>query len=217
MTATTRIVVADDHQLVRVGLVKLIESLPATTVVAQASNGLELVQQALALAPDLVIVDVDMPRCNGIDATRKMLQQQPQLRVLILSMYDNEEYLRHALAAGARGYLLKDAAPTELEAAIAQVLGGGIYLGAALARQVVGAYIGDNGTGTPVPAQLSPRQREVLALIAQGHSNKAIARLLDISVKTAETHRMRLMQQLNIHDVAGLVRYAVREGVISAH
>jgi DNA-binding NarL/FixJ family response regulator len=217
MTATTRIVVADDHQLVRVGLVKLIESLPATTVVAQASNGLELVQQALALAPDLVIVDVDMPRCNGIDATRKMLQQQPQLRVLILSMYDNEEYLRHALAAGARGYLLKDAAPTELEAAIAQVLGGGIYLGAALARQVVGAYIGDNGTGTPAPAQLSPRQREVLALIAQGHSNKAIARLLDISVKTAETHRMRLMQQLNIHDVAGLVRYAVREGVISAH
>jgi DNA-binding NarL/FixJ family response regulator len=217
MTATTRIVVADDHQLVRVGLVKLIESLPATTVVAQASNGLELVQQALALAPDLVIVDVDMPRCNGIDATRKMLQQQPQLRVLILSMYDNEEYLRHALAAGARGYLLKDAAPTELEAAIAQVLGGGIYLGAALARQVVGAYIGDNGTGTPVAAQLSPRQREVLALIAQGHSNKAIARLLDISVKTAETHRMRLMQQLNIHDVAGLVRYAVREGVISAH
>lgn len=216
MTATTRIVLADDHQLVRVGLVKLIESLPDTVVVAQASDGLEAVQQALAHAPDLVIVDVDMPRCNGIDATRKMVQQQPQLRVLILSMYDNEEYLRHALAAGARGYLLKDAAPTELEHAIAQVLAGGIYLGPALTRQVVGAFLGDSRPSTQAPAHLSPRQREVLALIAQGHSNKSIARALEISVKTAETHRMRLMQQLDIHEVAGLVRYAVREGVISS-
>lgn len=217
MTATTRIVLADDHQLVRVGLVKLIDSLPDTVVVAQASDGLEAVQQALAHAPDLVIVDVDMPRCNGIDATRKMVQQQPQLRVLILSMYDNEEYLRHALAAGARGYLLKDAAPTELEHAIAQVLAGGIYLGPALTRQVVGAFVGDGRPSAQAPAHLSPRQREVLALIAQGHSNKSIARALDISIKTAETHRMRLMQQLDIHDVAGLVRYAVREGVVSSH
>lgn len=213
---TTRIVLADDHHLVRVGLVKLIETLPGTTVVAQASDGQEAVQQALAHVPDLVIMDVAMPRCNGIDATRAMLQQQPQLRVLILSMYDNEEYLRHALAAGARGYLLKDAAPTELEHAIAQVLDGGIYLGGALGRQVVGVYVGDSRSSAFSPAQLSPRQREVLALIAQGHSNKSIARALDISIKTAETHRMRLMQQLDIHDVAGLVRYALREGVISS-
>lgn len=219
-----RILLADDHKLVRAGIYKLLEQLPGVQVVAQADDGLQVLDLVAQLQPDLVVLDIEMPRCNGLDAARLLAQRHPQVKVLILSMYDNEEYLRHALAAGARGYLLKDAAPDELGQAITTLMAGRVYLSESLSRQLIGAFVADAAAparGVVAAARaserLSPRQVEVLKLIAQGHSTKEVARVLQVSIKTAETHRTRLMQQLDIHDVASLVRFAVREGLVSPH
>jgi len=219
---TLRILLADDHKLVRAGIYKLLEQLPGVQVVAQADDGLQVLEMVGQLQPDLVVLDIEMPRCNGLETARLLAQAHPQVKVLILSMYDNEEYLRHALAAGARGYLLKDAAPDELGQAIAALMAGRVYLSESLSRQLIGAFVADAAAPARNLAavvresdRLSPRQVEVLKLIAQGHSTKEIARVLQVSIKTVETHRTRLMQQLDIHDVASLVRFAVREGLVS--
>ncbi len=212
-----RTVLADDHTLVRAGLLKLLESHPQVQVVGQAHDGQEALALCAQLQPDLVIVDIAMPRCNGIQATQLMRQQAQPPKVLVLSMYDNDEYVRHALAAGASGYLLKDAAPTELALALQAVQRGDIYLSPALSQRLLSQFVQQAKTpSTPDPreAHLSPRQREVLALIAQGLSSKQIARKLELSLKTVETHRSRLMQQLDVHEVAGLVRHAVRLGLV---
>lgn len=208
-----RILLADDHTLVRAGLLKLLESIPGVTVVALASDGNQAVELTQAHQPDLVLLDVAMPRCGGLDAARTILQRWPRIRVLFLSMYDNEEYLRHALAVGASGYLLKDAAPEELETALQTVAQGRLYLGAQLTGRLTQALASPERVVQP-PHHLSPRQTEVLRLIAQGHSTKAIARELDVSVKTVETHRQRLMHELGVHEVTGLVRYALRAGLV---
>ncbi len=209
-----RVLLADDHTLVRAGLRKLLESMPDFEVVGEVGDGLALLDLADQLQPDLVLMDIAMPGINGLEATARLLKVRPDIRVLILSMHQNEEYVRQALRHGAVAYLLKDAAPMELEMALTAVLRGETYLSPAVSRGVLSDYVqrlrGDEKAAGP----LTPRQREVLQLIAQGKSTKEIARGLDLSVKTVETHRSQLMKQLDIHEVAGLVRYAMRAGLV---
>jgi DNA-binding NarL/FixJ family response regulator len=210
-----RVLLADDHTLVRAGLCKLMESIPGFEVVGEAGNGLALLDLADKLQPQLVLMDIAMPGINGIETTARLLQRWPDIRVLILSMHQNEEYVRQALRHGAVAYLLKDAAPLELELALNAVLRGETYLSPAVSKGVVHDYVQRlRGDVQPGDA-LSPRQREVLQLIAEGQSTKEIARRLDLSVKTVDTHRSQLMRQLDIHEVAGLVRYALRSGLVS--
>jgi len=211
----SRALLADDHTLVRAGLRKLLETLPNIKVVGEAGDGLALLALAEQLQPDLVLMDITMPGLNGLDATARLVKSQPGIRVLILSMHQNEEYVRKALRHGAAAYLLKDSAPLELELALTAVLRGETYLSPAVSRGVVSDYVqrlrDDDQTGE----QLSPRQREVLQLIAEGLSTKDIARKLGLSVKTVETHRTGLMKQLDIHEVTGLVRYALKMGLVT--
>ncbi|MBV5299204.1 MAG: response regulator transcription factor [Rhodoferax sp.] len=210
-----RVLLADDHALVRACLRKLLESMPDIEVVGEAGDGLALLELAEKLQPHLVLMDIAMPGLNGIEATARLVKSWPGIRVLILSMHQNEEYVRQTLRHGAVAYLLKDAAPMELELALAAVLRGETYLSPAVSKGVVNDYVlrlrGEDLAADP----LSPRQREVLQLIAEGQSTKEIARRLDLSVKTVDTHRSQLMKQLDIHEVAGLVRYAMRVGLVS--
>jgi DNA-binding NarL/FixJ family response regulator len=211
-----KVLLADDHTLVRAGLRKLLESIPDMVVVGEAGDGLELLSMAAQHQPHLVMMDIAMPGLNGLEATARLVKTSPDIRILILSMHQNEEYVRQALRHGAVAYLLKDAAPMELELAIKAVLRGETYLSPAVSKGVLSDYVqrlrGDEQAQDP----LTPRQREVLQLIAEGQSTKDIARSLDLSVKTVETHRSQLMKQLDIHEVTGLVRYAMRVGLVSA-
>jgi DNA-binding NarL/FixJ family response regulator len=210
-----RVLLADDHTLVRAGLRKLLESVPHVLVVGEAGDGLELLALAEQLQPHLVLMDIAMPGLNGLEATARLVKAWPDIRVMILSMHQNEEYVRKALRHGAVAYLLKDSAPMELELALSAVLRGETYLSPAVSKGVVNDYVqrlrGEDQPGE----QLSPRQREVLQLIAEGLSTKDIARRLDLSVKTVETHRTGLMRQLDVHEVTGLVRYALKMGLVS--
>ena len=210
-----RVLLADDHTLVRAGLRKLLEAIPDLEVVGEAEDGLALLALAEALQPDLVLLDIAMPRLNGLEALRRLHEAWPAIRVLILSMHQNDEYVRQALRGGAAGYLLKDAAPLELELAIDAVQRGETWLSPALTRGVLSDYVQRLRGEEALPGQLTPRQREVLQLIAEGHGSKEIARRLELSVKTVETHRSQVMKQLDIHEIAGLVRYALRTGLIS--
>jgi len=215
MTAL-RVVLADDHTLVRAGLRKLLETLPALEVVGEADDGLALLALVAQLHPDLVLMDIAMPGLGGLQATAQLTQDWPATRVVILSMHQNEEYVREALRHGARGYLLKDAAPQELQAALAAVQRGETWLSPAVSKGVLSDYVQRLRGDAPAPPVLTPRQREVLQKVAQGHSTKEIARLLNLSAKTVDTHRSQIMKQLDIHEVAGLVRYALRTGLITA-
>jgi len=210
-----RVLLADDHTLVRAGLRKLLESMSDFEVVGEAGDGLALLAMAEKLQPGLVLMDIAMPGLNGIEATARLVKAWPGIRVLILSMHQNEEYVRQALRHGAMAYLLKDAAPMELELALTAVLRGETYLSPAVSKGVVHDYVQRLRDEQQPGDSLSPRQREVLQLIAEGLSTKDIARRLDLSVKTVDTHRSQLMKQLDIHEVAGLVRYAMRAGLVS--
>jgi DNA-binding NarL/FixJ family response regulator len=210
-----RVLLADDHTLVRAGLRKLLESMPDFEVVGEAGDGLALLALVESLQPHLVLMDIAMPGLNGIEATARLVKAWPEIRVLILSMHQNEEYVRRALRHGAVAYLLKDSAPMELELALNAVLRGETYLSPAVSKGVVNDYV-QRLRGEEQPGDgLSHRQSEVLQLIAEGHSTKEIARRLDLSVKTVESHRSQLMKQLDIHEVTGLVRYAMRVGLVS--
>ncbi|MBK9443187.1 MAG: response regulator transcription factor [Comamonadaceae bacterium] len=200
-----RVLLADDHTLVRAGLRKLLESMPNYEVVGEVGDGLALLAMAEKLQPGLVLMDIAMPGLNGIEATARLVKAWPGIRVLILSMHQNEEYVRQALRHGAVAYLLKDAAPMELELALTAVLRGETYLSPAVSKGVVHDYVQRLRDEQQPGDSLSPRQREVLQLIAEGLSTKDIARRLDLSVKTVDTHRSQLMKQLDIHEVAGLV------------
>ncbi|HNV58153.1 MAG TPA: response regulator transcription factor [Rhodoferax sp.] len=213
---TVRVVLADDHTLVRAGLRKLLESVPGMEVVGEAGDGLQLLEMVEKLQPQVVLMDIAMPGLNGLEATGRLVKGWPSIKVLILSMHQNAEYVRQALRQGAVAYLLKDAAPLELEWALAAVLRGETYLSPAVSKGVVSDYVHRLRSEEHAADALTPRQREVLQLIAEGQSTKEIARRLDLSVKTVETHRTQLMKQLDIHEVAGLVRYAIREGLVSA-
>jgi len=210
-----RVLLADDHTLVRAGLRKLLESMPDITVVGEAGDGMALLALAETLQPHLVLMDIAMPGLNGLEATARLVKSNPGIRVMILSMHQNEEYVRRALRHGAVAYLLKDSAPMELELALSAVLRGETYLSPAVSKGVMADYVHRLREDDQPGEQLSPRQREVLQLIAEGLSTKDIARRLDLSVKTVETHRTGLMRQLDVHEVTGLVRYALKLGLLT--
>lgn len=208
-----KILVADDHNLVRAGLTALIARLPDIEIAGEAADGRQALRMVRDLLPDLVLMDIAMPGLNGLEAAERIHGIHPQTKIIILSMHANEEYVAQALKAGASGYLLKDAATAELEMALKSVSMGQFYLSPAISRQVVDNYLHGGPTGVDV---LTPRQREILQLIAEGKSTRDIAETLHVSVKTVETHRAQLMDRLDIHDVAGLIRYALKKGLITA-
>jgi DNA-binding NarL/FixJ family response regulator len=193
-----------------------LKSLELVQVVAEAGDGHEAIQLAEQHQPDIVIMDIGMPGLNGLEAAAKMVKLTPAPRIIMLSMHANEEYVRRSLQAGAAGYLLKGAEPAELELAIKAVMRGETYLAPAVSKQVVQNYLHPRELKTSPFQELTPRQREVLQMVAEGHSTKDIAQKLNLSAKTVDTHRTELMQRLDIHDIAGLVRYAIRIGLISA-
>jgi len=208
------ILLVDDHALVRAGIRALLEKLEGVTVVGEASDGREALALLQELRPDVVLSDIAMQGIGGLVLTAQIFRDHPEVKVLVLSMHANEEYVVHALRAGAAGYLLKDAVVDELELALALIARDGIYLSPAISRQVLRTYL-SGPAGTPAPADpLTPRQRETLRLIAEGKNTKEIAHQLGLSAKTVETHRAQLMERLGIHEVAGLVKYALRTGVI---
>jgi DNA-binding NarL/FixJ family response regulator len=212
---TQTILIADDHRLLREGLRALLER-DGFQVVAEADDGRSAVRLAKQLQPDIVITDIAMPDMNGIEATRQVRAEAPRSKVLALSMHTESGFVLGMLEAGASGYLLKDAAFEELSVAIKAVLKGQIYLSPAITGVVVGQSLGRPGSkARSQRAKLSKREQEVLQLIAEGKSTKEIAATLHVSVKTVETHRKQIMDKLEIHSVAGLTKYAVREGLTS--
>lgn len=211
-----RVILADDHTLVRAGLRSLVEQMQDVDVVAEASNGREVLSLVPTHRPDIVLMDITMPGMNGLDAARHLKKDFPDVRIIILSMHASEEYVLQALRAGASGYLLKDSATLELALALQAVRRGETYLSPPISRQVVESYLQRVGEGGQPLSLLTGRQREILQLIAEGSSTKDIARKLGLSVKTVETHRAQLMERLGIRDVAGLVRFAIRHGLVSS-
>lgn len=216
-----RVVLADDHTLVRAGLHALLQIMEGIDVVAEASDGYEALDLISTHQPDVVLMDIAMPGLNGLEATAQIVPAFPHVSVLILSMYANEEFVVQALRAGAAGYILKNVVTAELELALRAVARGETYLSPAISKQVIADYLrrvrgsDDRPLQASGPHQLlTSRQREILQLIAAGHTTKEIAVLLHVSVKTVETHRTQLMQRLDIHDIAGLVRYAMRMGLV---
>jgi DNA-binding NarL/FixJ family response regulator len=208
-----RVLLADDHALVRAGIRSLLGAMAEVEVVGEASSGEEALELAARQLPDVVLMDIAMRGITGLEAAAAMRERLPQIRVVILSMHSGEEYVLQALRAGAAGYLLKDAATGELELALRSVMRGESWLSPAVSRQVVEGYVQRTG-GDSAPEVLTARQREVLRLVAGGKSTKEIAFLLNLSVKTVETHRAQIMDRLGIRDVAGLVRYALRTGLV---
>jgi DNA-binding NarL/FixJ family response regulator len=211
-----RVLLAEDHGLVRAGIRSLLASVPDIEVVGEAGDGREALAILEQTPADVAILDITMPGMNGLEAAARVVERWPATRVIILSMHSNEEYVARALRAGAAGYLLKDAGTSELEAAIRAVVRGESFLSPAVSKRVVAGGSGGGGEGSTALEALTPRQREVLQMIAEGHSTKGVAAVLGLSVKTVETHRTLLMQRLGIHDVAGLVRYAMRMGLINS-
>jgi len=211
------VILADDHALVRAGIRSLLERLPGVTILAEAGDGREAHALVMARAPDVVVMDISMPGLNGLDATARIVREQPRTKVLILSMHTSEDYVLQALRAGAAGYLLKDSATAELAQALDAIRHGETYLSPSISSEVMARHLQrQSDPRAEATKSLTPRMREILQLIAEGRSTKEIAFLLNLSVKTIETHRMHLMARLDIHEVAGLVRYAVRTGLITA-
>jgi DNA-binding NarL/FixJ family response regulator len=211
-----RLLLVDDHWLVRASLKSLLDEVAGVEVVAEASNGREALERIAQHRPDLVLMDISMPGLNGVEATRRIVDEHPDVRVIVLSMHGSDEHVLRALRAGASGYVLKGSAPRELELAIEAVAQGQIFLSPAISKHVIEIYLSRTADKTSSLDQLTPRQREILQLIAEGNSSKQIANMLDTSVKTIESHRASLMGRLDIHDIAGLVRYAVRHGLVSS-
>ncbi|HEY6509619.1 MAG TPA: response regulator transcription factor [Vicinamibacterales bacterium] len=211
-----RVLLGDDHTVLRQGLRKILEERRDWRVVAEAGNGRDAVREALALNPDVAVLDIGMPLLNGIEATRQIARRAPSVRVLILSMHSDQAYVTQAVQAGARGYLLKDSAAAELIEAIAAVSAGKSFFSPAVAQVVFDDYVRsltDKGITDPYDS-LSEREREVLQLVAEGRSSKEIAELLSISPATVETHRAHLLQKLRLHNTVEVVRYATRRGII---
>jgi len=214
---TLRILLGDDHNLVRQGFRKILEQQAGWTVVGEAADGQAAVRLAMELSPDIAVLDIGMSLMNGIEATRQISKRAPQVHVLILSMHSTEGYIVEALKAGAKGYLLKDSADTDLLRGVAAVAAGKSFFSPAAAKVMLDDYVrhlAEKGI-TDRFESLSDREREVFQLVAEGHSNKAIADLLSLSTATVETHRAHVLQKLDLHNMAELVLYAVRRGVIS--
>jgi DNA-binding NarL/FixJ family response regulator len=214
MSALIRVLVADDHTIVRQGIVSLLRDSGVCEVVAEAANGLEAVEKAMAARPAVALIDITMPRLNGLEVVRRIRQALPDTRVLVLTVHDDEEYVLPIVRAGATGYLLKNAAATELVEAVQTLNRGKAYFGPEAAR-IMAEQLQNPGEAQADPYQrLTPREREVFHLVVEGKASKEISRLLGISVKTAENHRARLMEKLAVHNTAELVKYAARKGLL---
>jgi DNA-binding NarL/FixJ family response regulator len=209
-----RVLLADDHTLVRAGIRGLLANLSGVEVVGEAGDGHEALRLAEALQPDVVLLDIGMPGLNGLEVAARLTKLAQPIRVVILSMHMSEEYVLQALRAGAAGYLLKGSAVAELELAIRAVVRGDTYLSPAVSKRVVDDYVNRTGAASDPLSTLTPRQREILQLVAEGHTSKDIAQRLGLSHRTVETHRNQLMRRLGVTDLTGLVRFAVRVGLI---
>ena len=212
-----RILLADDHEVVRRGLCALLRGQPDWEVCGEAANGREAVEKALKLKPDVVILDIGMPSLNGLEATRQILRAMPQTRVLILTLHDSDQVVQEVLNAGARGFLLKSDAARDLVAAVEALRRDKIYFTPKVASMVLDGYLRRNTPGAepePTRSRLTPREREIVQLLAEGKSSKEVAVVLGLSVKTAETHRSNILRKLELHSVSDLVLYAVRNNIV---
>ena len=205
-----RAILADDHQIVRQGLRNLLEH-AGIEIVAEAGDGREAVRLCQELQPKVAVLDLAMPMLNGLDAARELLRHSPDICIILLTMHTEEQYILAALLAGVKGYVVKTQAAEDLVQAVEQVCNGSLYLSPGVSQVVTQAYLKKT---EPVAEPLTQRERQVLQLVAEGKTTKEVARVLEISVKTAESHRTRVMEKLDIHDIAGLVRYAIRRGMI---
>jgi len=211
------VLLADDHTLVRQGFRALLEAEPDIEIVGEAETGRQAVRLAKKLRPDVVLMDIAMPLLNGLEATRQIIKELPGAKVLVLSSYNDDEYVHQLTEAGAAGYLLKEAVVADLVKAIREATKGRAFFSPAISKRLMDRYRETVVKGKPVRKRtdlLSPREAEVLQLIAEGNANKNIAAELNLSIKTVERHRQRLMNRLGIHDIAGLTRYAISKGVI---
>jgi DNA-binding NarL/FixJ family response regulator len=209
-----RILIADDHELFRRGVAAELTQVPGWIVAAEATNGRDAVALAASLKPDIVVLDVTMPELNGLEAARQIILADPAARILILTAHESEQLVREVLSAGAKGYVLKSDAGRTLVTALHALLEGGSFFTSNVARMVLDGYLRSESLDA-VPAQtLSAREREIVQLLAEGNSNKDIARVLNISVKTAETHRSNVMRKMGFDSLAELVRYAIRNNII---
>jgi DNA-binding NarL/FixJ family response regulator len=210
-----RILIADDHEIVRHGIRALVENHPGWEVCGEAVDGREAVEKTLQLRPDLALIDVSMPNLNGLDAARQILDALPQTRVLILTMHESEQIVREVLEVGARGFLLKSDAARDLVSAIQALQRCTTFFTSSVAEMVLNGFLDRNGESPkPFKDRLTPREREVVQLLAEGKTSKEVAVVLNLSVKTAETHRTNVMRKLDLHSVADLVRYAVRNNIV---
>jgi DNA-binding NarL/FixJ family response regulator len=209
-----RVLLVEDHALVRAGFRALLQGLREIEIVAEAGNGKDALRSVEAHQPDVILLDIAIPEPNGLEVAAYVAKKFPNVRVIILSMHANEEYVLQALSAGAVGYLLKDADASELELAVKAVARGETYLSSPVSKLVIEDYVRRVGREPRSIDRLTLRQRQVLRLIASGHTTKRIAQELNISIKTAETHRAQVMKELGVHDVAGLVRYAIHVGLV---
>lgn len=211
-----KILIVDDHTLFRSGLRKLLESMEGIKIVGEATNGLEAIKEVAANIPDVVLMDIAMPQMDGLDATREIHNQFPNVTILLLTMYENEEFLKRSLEYGATGYLIKTASTQELYLAIQTTAKGEPYFSSALSRKMINKFLGEHNSNLvtqDIYSILSNREIEILRLITSGKPNKAIANRLSISIKTVEKHRNNIMQKLEIHNVVDLVKYAIKSGV----
>ena len=213
-----KVIIAEDHTIVRKGLCALLQGEPDIEVVGEAENGREAIKIVEKLLPDVVLMDIAMPGLNGLDTTRQLKKRFPKLKILILTMHDNEEYIFETLRAGASGYLIKRSAPNELISAIQSVYRDESYLSPAISKKVIEGFVQSGGQTVMEDVdyvKLTVREREVLQLIAEGNANREIARLLHISIKTVESHKAHIMEKLDIRNIAELTQYAIRKGLIS--
>jgi DNA-binding NarL/FixJ family response regulator len=209
-----KVLIADDHSLVRAGIRALLEQQPDMEVVAEASNGREALELVRQHQPNIVLMDLAMPELSGVEAIRQLAKEFPETPCIILSMYSDEEHVWQALQAGAAGYLVKGGALVELELALRSVLAGHSYLSPGVSKPIISEYLQRTGSEDAIKS-LTPRQREILQMIAEGKSNKQIALILNVSVKTVASHRSRLTKRLDAKDIAALVRHALRLGLVS--
>jgi DNA-binding NarL/FixJ family response regulator len=210
-----RVLIADDHTLVRAGIRGLIEALQGIEVVGEAGDGHEALRLALAERPDIILLDIGMPGLNGLEVVARLAKDDASIRTIILSMHTSEEYVLQALRAGASGYLLKASAVAELEIAVRAVARGETYLSPSVSKRVVDDYVSRTGAIADPLAALTPRQREILQLVAEGHTSKEIAQRLNVSYRTVEVHRVQLMKRLDLHNLPAVVRFAMRVGLVT--